>query len=34
MPFCGEVRSRGVVFVTFFMILLSPAVLAAADRMS
>jgi hypothetical protein len=33
MPLCGEVRSRGVVFVTLRMILLSPAVLPAADRM-
>ena len=30
MPFCGEVHSRGVIFVTLFMILLSTAVLPAA----
>jgi hypothetical protein len=29
MPFCGEVPSRGVVFVILFMIFFSPAVLPA-----
>lgn len=35
MPFCGEMRSRGVVFVTLFMISSFPCgALPAADRMS